>query len=263
MNEPASEKVGMTAVEEFMANGYEFRKNVLSDKYEMREINGHWRVVTRESINSISRRLKREVDEEKNWRSEVEEYIHSEETPCYDPIVEYLDSLPTWDGKDRVRELFRRLPGANDEQLAWLAVWLRSAVAHWLHLDPLHGNENIVTLIGPQGCGKTTFCCQLLPPQFRSYYLDHVNLGNKFDKEMALTNNLLVNIDELDQIKPGKQADGVEEQGQWPPYLRPCPERPFSLRLVCGYDQQSPSAARPHGQSPLSLRRDPCGQHHL
>lgn len=207
MNEPASEKVGMTAVEEFMANGYEFRKNVLSDKYEMREINGHWRVVTRESINSISRRLKREVDEEKNWRSEVEEYIHSEETPCYDPIVEYLDSLPTWDGKDRVRELFRRLPGANDEQLAWLAVWLRSAVAHWLHLDPLHGNENIVTLIGPQGCGKTTFCCQLLPPQFRSYYLDHVNLGNKFDKEMALTNNLLVNIDELDQIKPGKQAE--------------------------------------------------------
>jgi predicted P-loop ATPase len=40
----------------------------------------------------------------------------------------------------------------------------------------------------------------------RQYYLDHLNLSNKFDKEMALTNNLLVNLDELEAIRPSQHA---------------------------------------------------------
>jgi predicted P-loop ATPase len=36
--------------------------------------------------------------------------------------------------------------------------------------------------------------------------MDHLNLSNKFDKEMALTNNLIVNLDELEAIRPTQQA---------------------------------------------------------
>ena len=208
----------MTLIEEFMSECYQFRKNALSDKYEMREVSEptgddnnpsqpHWRPVTREGINSIMRRIRRELGEDEASKSAVEEYIYSEETPSYDPIAEYFDYLPIWDGKDRAKELFERLPGVNEEQVARLKVWARSTVAHWLQIDTLHGNEQVLTLIGPQGCGKSTFCARLLPPELRTYYLDYVNLGNKFDKEMALTNNLLVNLDELDQIKLGKQPE--------------------------------------------------------
>lgn len=73
-------------------------------------------------------------------------------------------------------------------------------------MDTIHGNECVPTLIGAQGCGKTTFIVRMLPPQLREYYLDHLNLSNKFDKEMALTNDLLVNLDEFDAIPPSQHA---------------------------------------------------------
>ena len=133
-------------------------------------------------------------------------YVNSEEVPQYNPIGDFLDHLPAWDGENHVARLFSRLSGITTEQAGFLAIWLRSTVAHWLQMDELHGNECVPVLIGAQGCGKTTFLRRLLPQHLRQYYLDHLNLSNKFDKEMALTNNLLVNLDELDAIRPSQHA---------------------------------------------------------
>jgi predicted P-loop ATPase len=126
--------------------------------------------------------------------------------PAFDPIKAYLENLPQWDGQNHVAQLFSRIPGISSEQLAYLSIWFRSTVAHWLQMDTLHGNECVPTLIGAQGCGKTTFLRRLLPLPLRQYYLDHLNLSNMFDKEMALTNNLLVNLDELEAIRPSQQS---------------------------------------------------------
>lgn len=195
---------------EYLSENYEFRHNLLSDMYEVRESSSEpkpFRPLTKEARNTILRRIKCDGLEVPNLAQNVDEYIFSEETTLYDPARDWLLSLPAWDGQNHVGELFARLPGITTEQHHFLAIWLRSAVAHWLGMDMLHGNECVVTLIGAQGCGKSTFCASILPPHLRNYYLDHINLGNKNDKEMALTNNLLVNLDELDQIKRGQQAE--------------------------------------------------------
>ena len=76
--------------------------------------------------------------------------------PQYNPAQEFINGLPKWDGKNHVASLFSRLPGLSTEQHGFLAVWIRSVVAHWLQMDALHGNECVPTLIGNQGCGKTT-----------------------------------------------------------------------------------------------------------
>ena len=196
--------------EQFLNENYLFRRNVLSGKVEFATLPAEepqYRVLTQEALNSIVIRARREnVCEKGNPKTEIQELIHSEEVCDHNPIKEYLDSLPKWDGQNHVAKLFSRLPGITTEQHAFFAIWLRSAVAHWLQMDTLHGNECVPTLIGAQGCGKTTFVKRLLPAHLREYFLDHLNLSNKFDKEMALTNNLLVNLDELEAIRPSQHA---------------------------------------------------------
>ena len=212
------------AIEQFLTDRYRFRRNVLNGKVEFatllkaeppadslsqgsEEARLVFRSLTPEAFNSIVRRAKKEqVLEKGNPKTEISEYVYSEDVPVFNPIGEYLKNLPKWDGQNHIARLFSRLPGITTEQQGFLATWILSAVAHWLQMDSLHGNECVPTLIGAQGCGKTTFFHRLLPPELREYYLDHLNLSNKFDKEMALTNNLIVNLDELEAIRPSQHA---------------------------------------------------------
>ena len=221
--------LGALCVESFLSENYLFRRNQLNGKVEFvtktlnhgdgspdhshqttdRENPPHdsFRPLTQEALNSIIIRAKREeVCEKGDPKSDIILYVNSEEVPMFNPVTDFLDSLPQWDGQNHVAQLFSRLPGLSSEQLSFLSVWLRSTVAHWLQMDTLHGNECVPVLIGEQGCGKTTFLRRLLPQHLRQYYLDHLNLSNKFDKEMALTNNLLVNLDELEAIRPSQHA---------------------------------------------------------
>ena len=209
-------QVEILVVKEFLTGNYLFRRNILNGKVEFAdrpkgdaaELSDDnqpvYRALTPEALNSIIIRAKIEQIIECNPKSDIIEYVQSEEIPYFNPIKDFLESLPEWDGHNHVARLFGRLPGISTEQMNFLTIWLRSAVAHWLQMDTLHGNECVPTLIGAQGCGKTTFFKRMLPVPLREYFLDHLNLSNKFDKEMALTNNLLVCLDELDTIRPSQ-----------------------------------------------------------
>ena len=218
----AASQEATLVIELFLNENYRFRRNVLNGKVEFAmlpketgatlssasdEAELIYRPLTQAALNSIVIRAKREqVMEKGSPKAEITEYVQSEEVPEYNPVQDFLNSLPQWDGQNHIARIFSRIPGITSEQLNYLTIWLRSAVAHWMQMDMLHGNECVPTLIGSQGCGKTTFVRRLLPQHLREYYLDHLNLSNKFDKEMALTNNLFVNLDELDAIRPSQQS---------------------------------------------------------
>ena len=161
---------GVLLAEQFLNENYAFQKNVISNKLEVLERGkegASFQPLTAEAENSIIVRARKELGEVKGLKTLLTEQIHSNDVVTFDPVEHWLHSLPAWDGCDRVAELFSRLPGISAEQVYWLSLWIRSAVAHWLKLDDIHGNESVPTLIGDQGCGKTVFCRRLLPSILR------------------------------------------------------------------------------------------------
>ena len=262
---------GTLVIELFLMTNYRFRRNILNGKLEFAilpeaaataegntaetldslsyasdEANLEYRALTKEALNSIVIRAKREkVLEKGNPKAEITEYVTSEEVPEFNPVQNFLNSLPEWDGQNHIARVFSRLPGITSEQLNYLTIWLRSSVAHWLQMDMLHGNECVPTLIGRQGCGKTFFVRRLLPENLREYYMDSLNLGNRFDKEMALTNNLFVNLDEMDAIRPSqqpslKQTLSVSKVNGRPIFGRTQEDRPRFASFVATTNNRHP-----------------------
>ncbi len=268
---PGVSQQGTLAIELFLMENYRFRRNILNGKVEFAtlpkaaqmaggntvglsgslscgfdEASLEFRTLTPAALNSIVIRAKREeVLEKGSPKSEIKDYVESEEVPKFNPIQVFLDGLPAWDGQNHIARVFSRIPGISSEQLNYLTIWLRSAVAHWMQMDMLHGNECVPTLIGQQGCGKTVFVRRLLPPYLREYFLGHLNLANKFDKEMALTNNLLVNLDELDAIRHSQQASlkqtlSVSKVNSRPIFGRTQEDRPRFASFVATTNNRHP-----------------------
>ena len=268
---PGVSQQGTLATELFLMENYRFRRNILNGKVEFAtlpkaaqtaggntvglsgslscgsdEAELEFRPLTPAALNSIVIRAKREeVLEKGSPKSEIKDYVESEEVPEFNPIQVFLDGLPAWDGQNHIARVFSRIPGLSSEQLNYLTIWLRSAVAHWMQMDMLHGNECVPTLIGQQGCGKTVFVRRLLPPHLREYFLGHLNLANKFDKEMALTNNLLVNLDELDAIRHSQQASlkqalSVNKVNSRPIFGRTQEDRPRFASFVATTNNRHP-----------------------
>ena len=196
-------------VEYHLEHNYQFRRNVLSGMVEYKK-NGDpdksFSRLTSEALNTIFIKAKREIPDDTSLKTDIKAYVESDIPPVYNPVVAWLDSLAKWDGKDRVTEFLNRIPGLSDKKVAFLRIYLRSNVAHWLNMEQEHGNETVPLLIGNQGCGKSTFCVRFLPKHLRQYYLDHFNLANKFDKEMALSNCLLICLDEIDMYNARQMA---------------------------------------------------------
>ena len=194
-------------VHQFLTANYELRHNVMRGVAEYRERRGlgfTFQDLTEEARNSITMRaLEQGI---KCWDKDIRRYVNSNDIVRYDPIGDYLDHLPHWDGRDRVAELARRVP-TQYEEWPWLFhTWMRSMVAMWLGKGQLTGNALVPLLIGRQGCGKSSFCRRLLPRDLQDYYNDRISFKNEQDLNLGLTSFALINLDEFDQVTQRQQV---------------------------------------------------------
>ena len=191
----------------FLQSHYEMRKNLLTGVAEYRKKfsdNQEFKPLTPEVRNSMS--LTATEMGLKGFDKNMNRFIDSMHIEQYDPVNQWLDKLPKWDGKDRIGELAQRVPTDQPQWEKYLRYWLVGMVAQWRESErQLTGNALTPLLIGRQGCGKTRFCKILLPEELRDYYNDKINFKNEFDLNIALTSFALINIDEFDKTTSSQQ----------------------------------------------------------
>ena len=192
--------------EAFLNSRYELRKNVMTGVAQYRSKDAfdyRFSDLTKEAMNTMSiRALKAGLD---SWDKDIKRYVESTMIPEFDPVNEWLEQLPKWDGRDRMTPLAERIKTSNPHWTGDFHKWMLSMVAHWKGIDRNHGNAIVPMLIGPQGCGKSSFCGILLPEELRDYYNDKIDFKNETAINLGLTSFALINIDEFDMLSRSQQ----------------------------------------------------------
>ncbi len=191
---------------DFLIETYEFRHNILLDTFEFHHKNcpnePFW-TIDQTALNTIAI----EVQEAGIFVSSthIKEQIVSFLSEDYHPIRNYINKIKgTWDGKDRVTNLFNRLHcGEYGTEMGHL--WLRAVTAEMMGLNTKHANSVMLLLTSPlQGINKSTFLRCLVPQELENYYTDDFSLTQKATGERKLVEFFLINIDEFDKESPKK-----------------------------------------------------------
>lgn len=194
--------------EEFMQRRMELRRNELKGVVEFRERGSFYFdffPVTDMSLNGMCINAQKEgID---LWDKDIRRYVYSDKIRLFNPIDYYLSHLPQWDGTDRISDLADTLPLEN--RAVWrkqFRRWFLGMVANWQQMNQTHANSVLPLLVGNQGCGKSTWCRNLLPPVLQEYFTDSIDFSNKRYAEQYLSRFALINIDEFDSVNVSQQA---------------------------------------------------------
>ena len=89
-----------------------------------------------------------------------------------DPLIDWLENLPPWDGEDRLRLLLNHLFDVPPDELSmWASRHLVCGVIQRT-FEPGNKLDEIPVLIGPQDIGKSALLRAILPPEMPDLFGD-------------------------------------------------------------------------------------------
>lgn len=149
---------------------------------------------------------------------DVRNFLESNFIKNYNPIEEFLFTCyDNWDGKDHIRALARTVPTNNPHWEDWFYTWFLAMVEQWHNrTGRQYGNSVAPLLISKQGYNKSTFCRRLIPPQLQWGYTDNLILSEKRQVLQAMSQCLLINLDEFNQISAKVQQGFLKNLIQLP-----------------------------------------------
>lgn len=149
---------------------------------------------------------------------DVRNFLESNFIKNYNPVEEFLFTCyDNWDGKDHIRALARTVPTNNPHWEDWFYTWFLAMVEQWHNrTGRQYGNSVAPLLISKQSYNKSTFCRRLIPPQLQWGYTDNLILSEKRQVLQAMSQCLLINLDEFNQISAKVQQGFLKNLIQLP-----------------------------------------------
>lgn len=197
--------------QQFFGRHYDLRYNTMKRMTEYRRKDGPaaaadapWQPVTNRVLNRMT--VEQLLEGGSSWNYGMKLLLDSDFVEDFNPVADFLDRCPQWDGCDHIAALAARVPTAYGQWPTLFRRWLLAMVAQARGMSRDHGNALVPLLIGPQGTHKSTFCKLLLPPELREYYMDDIKMDSPEQVERVLGRMWLVNIDEYNAKTQREQA---------------------------------------------------------
>ena len=192
-------------LENYLFDNYDFRFNVLTEQTEFRKKSGNtFRIVDLRILNTFCMEARKQ--DINCWDKDVSRLLLSQEIADFHPFAHYVDTLPEWDGMDRVSDLARRV----SEDSLWINGfhrWMLGMVAQWMGMEGQCANAVAPLLVSTeQGRCKSTFCSILLPEELQRFYIDKFDLSSESGCEQKLSLFGLINMDEFDRYSVRNMA---------------------------------------------------------
>lgn len=197
-------------IELFLRAQWLFRYNIVSNKAEFKLVKNPDAPFTEMrdfDYNSILRDLK--YADLQCSMSTLRIILASKFMPEYDPYIEYMSTLPEWDGQtDYIERLANTVTTGNPDfwQQAFKK-WFVAMTVSWIQTEVV--NHTALILSGAQGVGKTTWLGNLIPPPLRKYvFAGMINVRDK-DSQVKLSECCIIVMDELENMS--RNLDALKE----------------------------------------------------
>ena len=201
---PETEQV-QQKLEQYLLSRYHFRFNVLTEQTECCKKDADtpiYKVISQRTLNSLC--LEARARHINCWDKDVSRFVNSEQMPDYHPLLSYMNTLPEWDGKDRVTPLAQRI-STKDFWVNSFHRWMLGVTAQWSgRMDRCANAVAPMLVSSEQGRCKSTFCELLMPDSLKDYYTDSFELTGQAGCEQKLAFFGLINLDEYDRLSPQK-----------------------------------------------------------
>ncbi|MCK5443304.1 MAG: virulence-associated E family protein [Maribacter sp.] len=181
---------------------YDYTMEYLEAKYDItyNEISHDFQIAIKDSkvwhylnLNSLIIELTKAGVDISTGKLEI--LIRSEWIPKYNPIREYFESLPKWDGQDHILKLASYVPTYEKEAFNYhFKKWLVRTIKCALETNYFNKQAFVLSHQG-QNSGKSTWCRFLCPPELAEYMAE--DISNDKDARIQLCRNFLYNLDEL------------------------------------------------------------------
>ncbi|WP_395052207.1 VapE domain-containing protein [Flavobacterium sp.] len=199
--EPTKENQITTIIhitEDYLNEHYNIRHNIIANEIEVSKKDlKEWT-----EINENSLWIEMQKKSIKVPASTLEKILKSDFVPKFNPLINYFENLPVWDQKTDYITLYadfiKLAPEEDKEQYNYhFKKWCVRAVKCATNDNYFNKNAFVISDEGKgQNIGKTTWI-RFLCPQILSNYLKDDLPKDEKDAKIALTQNFIINLDEL------------------------------------------------------------------
>ena len=130
-----------------------------------------------------------------SWGEHLNALLYHHET---DPFLDWLESLPQWDGKKRLHRLLTDTLQADDGPLTrWASTYLCLGAVQRAY-EPGCLLREIPILISPQRAGKSSLLSNLLPAEQPAWFSDSISMADPTQKRVeSMLGRVIVELSEL------------------------------------------------------------------